>query len=78
MPGILDLSRSNPGGILPDWLASKSAMLYNPPPKSPRPFSADYPQGATADATGRLLADIEGRPLAAERVSAGRGLGRSE
>jgi len=68
------LSKSMPRAApTAELLASKSAMLYNPPAKSPRPFSADYPQGATADAAGRLLADIEGRPLVAESV-AGRSL----
>src|SRR5262249_56933557 len=38
-------------------------MIYNPPPKPPRPFEADYPHGAPADATRRLTQDIEGRPL---------------
>jgi hypothetical protein len=49
-------------------LASRPPLLYNPPAKPSRPFSADYPTGAPADATGRLLKDIEGRPLAAEHV----------
>ena len=42
--------------------------MYNPPAKPPRPFGADYPQGAAADAAGRLTRDIEGRPLGAEHV----------
>jgi hypothetical protein len=49
-------------------LANKSAGLYNPPRKPPRPLEADYPAGATADAAGRLSRDIEGRPLIARRV----------
>jgi hypothetical protein len=69
------MRRSAPIG---DLLASKSATLYNSPVKSPRPFSADYPQGATADATRRLLADIEGRPLVAERVVGRRTLGGAD
>lgn len=52
-------------------LYSKSATLYNPPVKSQRPFEADYPHGGPADETGRLLTDIEGRPLGA-RHTAGR------
>jgi hypothetical protein len=60
---------------VPNSLASKSAQLYDPPVKPPRPFSADYPHGAPADATGRLLADIEGRPLVAERIVGRRTLG---
>ena len=49
-------------------LASRSAGLYDPPVKPPRPFEADYPKGAPADVTGRLTADIEGRPLVARTV----------
>jgi hypothetical protein len=49
-------------------LASKSPMIYNPPPKPLRPFEADYPHGAPADATGRLTHDIEGRPLTARYI----------
>lgn len=48
--------------------ASKSAGMYNPPVKPPRPFEADYPAGAAADAHGRLIRDIEGRPLGARYV----------
>jgi hypothetical protein len=62
----------------PELLASKSARLYNPPAKSPRPFEADYPSGAAADATGRLTADIEGRPLVAERIVGRRTLGGTD
>src|SRR5262249_26321914 len=43
-------------------------LIYNPPPKPPRPFEADYPHGAPADATGRLTQDIEGRPLTAKYI----------
>lgn len=49
-------------------LASRSANMYNPPAKSPRAFEADYPQGARSDEAGRLLEDIEGRPLVARHV----------
>jgi hypothetical protein len=50
-------------------LSSKSPFMYNPPAKPPRPFAADYPQGARADAAGRLTHDIEGRPLTAQFVA---------
>jgi len=56
------------GAPLAQSLASKSPMIYNPPPKPPRPFEADYPHGAPADATGRLTQDIEGRPLTAKYI----------
>jgi hypothetical protein len=59
-------------------LASKSASLYNPPVKPPRPFAADYPSGAPADAAGRLTHDIEGRPLVAERIIGRRTLGGAD
>lgn len=49
-------------------LASRSVSLYDPPVKTPRPFTADYPAGAPADAAGRLTADTEGRPLTARYV----------
>ncbi len=48
--------------------ASKSVSIFDPPEMPRRPFEADYPKGAQADATGRLTHDIEGRPLTAERV----------
>ncbi|MGE4220127.1 MAG: hypothetical protein AB7G39_11815 [Alphaproteobacteria bacterium] len=47
----------------PEAVASKSAWIYNPPAKSPRPFEADYPAGARTDDAGRLTHDIDGRPL---------------
>ena len=47
--------------------------MYDPPAKPPRPFAADYPDGAPADATGRLTQDTEGRPLGARFV-----VGRSQ
>src|SRR5438552_1834051 len=52
-----------------ETLASRSAGLYNPPAKPPRPFVDDYPLGAPVDATGRLIHDIEGRPLTARYIA---------
>jgi len=49
-------------------LASRNARLYNPPVKDVRPFKEDYRGGAQADETGRLLHDIDGRPLGARFV----------
>jgi hypothetical protein len=48
--------------------ASRNILLYNPPAKPPRPFAADYPSGAPADAQGNLTQDIEGNPLTARWV----------
>jgi len=45
------------------------------PTKPPRPFGADYPRGAVADASGRLTTDIEGRPLTAKWIVGRRTLG---
>jgi len=47
----------------PETLASRSARIYNPPAKPPRPFEADYPAGAKADDAGNLTHDIDGNPL---------------
>lgn len=49
-------------------MASKVFSLYNPRSKPSRPFAADYPAGGATDAAGRLLEDIEGRPLVARTV----------
>jgi hypothetical protein len=59
-------------------LASKVPMMYNPPVKSPRPFAADYPSRAPADAAGRLTADLEGRPLTARYVVGRRVVGGND
>jgi hypothetical protein len=56
------------GAAAAESVASKSAGSYNPPAKPPRPFAADYPSGVPADASGRLIADIEGRPLTGRYV----------
>lgn len=43
--------------------ASRSANIYNPPPKPARMIAMDYPEGVPADAMGRITHDMEGRPL---------------
>ncbi|TXL80461.1 ImmA/IrrE family metallo-endopeptidase [Vineibacter terrae] len=58
--------------------ASKSAITFDPPEMPRRPFEADYPKRANADAAGRLTHDIEGRPLTAERVVGRRMVGGDE
>lgn len=54
-------------------LASKMIPGYNPTPKPPRPFEADYPKGAEADVLGKLLRDIEGRRLRSSDETFARG-----
>lgn len=58
--------------------ASRSANLYNPPAKPPRPFEADYSGGAIADEAGNLKVDIEGRPLTARYVVGRRVVGGAD
>jgi hypothetical protein len=58
-------------------LASRSARIYDPPEKSPRAFAADYP-GVQGNVGDRLTTDIEGRPLAAERVVGRRTVGGAD
>jgi hypothetical protein len=75
-----------PGAVLaerPVALESRSAGMYNPPAKPPRPFEQDYPvsrwpDGPPADASGRLLADIERRPLTAKYVVGRRTVGGAD
>ena len=64
--------------LLPKSLEGKSAGLYEPPVKPQRPFSADYPSPAPTDASGRLVADIEGRPLHAKHIAGRRVAGGAD
>jgi hypothetical protein len=59
-------------------LESRLVPAYNPPVKSPRPYTADYPSGTPTDATGRLTADIEGRPLGGRYVAGRRMVGEPD
>jgi hypothetical protein len=49
--------------------AALTAGMHDAPLKPSRPFSADYTSGAPADDSGRLLFDIEGRPLRAKYIA---------
>jgi hypothetical protein len=69
--------RAPAAGASSETLASRSASMYDPPAKPPRPFEADYPRerwpdGPPADATGRLTHDIDGRPLDRSALVVGR------
>jgi len=50
-------------------IADARAPLKRPPPKPQRPFTEDYPTAPPVDEQGRLLTDIEGRPLGAKFVA---------
>ena len=58
----------------PQSRQQNSAYIYDAPPKPQRPFAEDYPQGARADAAGKLLEDMDGRPLTAKYVAGRRTL----
>jgi hypothetical protein len=77
IPALMGLLRREAAGGT-ESLASRSASLYNPPVKSPRPFAADYPSGAPADAAERLTHDIEERPLVARYIVGRRTLGGAD
>jgi hypothetical protein len=48
---------------------SRDVSMYAPPRmKNPRPFQMDYRRPPVTDSAGRLLQDIEGRPLGAKYV----------
>jgi DNA-binding CsgD family transcriptional regulator len=58
-------------------VANVNGASYNPPEMPPRPFEADYPQkdwpnGPPVDAQGRLVFDMEGRPLNQNATIVGR------
>eukprot|EP01031_Cornospumella_fuschlensis_P051405 gene51405-62861_t len=50
-------------------LAANREKEHDPPSYPQRPFEADYPDGAVADDAGRLMFDIEGRPLTARYIA---------
>jgi hypothetical protein len=62
-------------GDAAETLAASLKTGYNFPSKSPRPFAAGYPNGASTDVSGRLLKDIDGRPLTAPFIAGRRSLG---
>lgn len=57
---------------------SKSILAYNPPRVRQRPFRWDYPKQARTDAKGKLLEDIEGRPLIADFTAGRRFAGKPD
>lgn len=69
------VSKSLLSPAVEDALASRTASLYNPTVKPPRPFEADYPvakypgNGAPTDGYGRLAETIDGSPITARYVA---------
>jgi hypothetical protein len=57
---------------------SKDFNMYEPPHKLQRPFAEDYPGDALTNRQGRLLYDIEGRPLRAKFVAGRRFSGKAD
>lgn len=53
-------------------------QMYEPPQMRKRPFVRDYRKDAPTDKQGRLLEDIEGRPLGAEFIAGRRVSGQSD
>jgi hypothetical protein len=73
--------RPSPGqsGHEPVMVAdSKDIMLYAPPRIWQRPFSFDYRKALKTGDAGRLLVDIDGRPLVAQHVAGRRFAGRAD
>lgn len=59
-------------------LESRSANIYDPLAMKPRPFEADYPQGAHSDEVGRFTLDMDGRPLTGRFVAGRTATGASD
>jgi hypothetical protein len=70
-----NLSASEPEHMIAE---SKALNLYDPPRTRQRPFAEDYGDAPRTDAQGRLLRDIEGRPLRAEFVAGRRFSGKPD
>jgi hypothetical protein len=62
-----NLNTSEPARIM--IAEAKPGRMGPPPPRPQRPFTEDYPTAPSADEQGRLLRDIEGRPLDAKFVA---------
>ena len=71
--GETPTASSEPNSIVPET-ASRTAdnannFIHQPPRLMLRAFSRDYPNRVRTDAQGRLLTDMEGRPLEAEFIA---------
>jgi hypothetical protein len=57
---------------------SADTSMFEPPRKRQRPFTKDYRNEPRTDAEGRLLEDIEGRPLGAEFIVGRQFVGKAD
>jgi hypothetical protein len=70
-----ELSAAEPARTIEE---SKAVNMYPPPQKRQRPFAEDYDKDPRTDPQGRLLRDIEGRPLQAHFVVGRRFPGKAD
>jgi hypothetical protein len=70
-----ELSAAEPAQTMEE---SKAVNMYPPPRMLQRPFAEDYGKNPRADARGRLLYDIEGRPLQAPFIAGRRFPGKAD
>jgi hypothetical protein len=71
-----ELNASAPAHMIAE---SKDVHFYDPPQRPQRPFARDYyGRDASTDAQGRLLRDIEGRPLRTEFIAGRRFYGEPD
>jgi hypothetical protein len=73
-------SSANPSAPAPASRIARSddIQMYDPPPVRRRPFVRDYPGEVRTDDQGRLLEDIEGRPLGAKFIAGRRFAGQPD
>jgi hypothetical protein len=82
-PGAIGTEESaavDPSAALPATTTaqSKAIGMFAPPRIPQRPFKFDYRRTPRTDDTGRLLEDMEGRPLAAKLVAGRRFAGKGD
>jgi hypothetical protein len=73
---LANLNASEPARMIARS-GDKGSSYYEPPQKRQRPFAEDYHRYQT-DARGRLLRDIEGRPLGAQFIAGRRFSGKAD
>jgi hypothetical protein len=73
-----DRSSGNPNTSELAQMRAIRARIVPPPPKPQRPFTEDYDTAPLTDEQGRLLSDIEGRPIGAKFVAGRRFSGEAD